>query len=240
MIPPARTLERPDATVRSRFGRSLTHGSQEVDVTSPRKLTETYINRLPFEGRPYAVRDTHTTGLMVAVNKNSKSYKVQRDLWRGQRGRRRLVKTVRHTLGTTDELTLDAARTRAQEVIAQIKRGVDPNAPDVDCPERKPWPPVPKSSGRARGGMFTPPGATDTIATRSLQYYGTPLRPGDRIYSTGELLDCSPLKKTALGPGYFQTNLSTYYNQHDEIVGTNVFELLRYGIPENAANAADA
>jgi len=95
----------------------------------PRKLTETFISRLPFEGKAYAVRDTHTTGLMVAVNKASKSYKVQRDLWRGQRGRRRLVKTVRHTLGTTDELTLDEARTRAQEVIAQIKRGVDPNAP---------------------------------------------------------------------------------------------------------------
>ena len=98
-------------------------------MTSPRKLTETYINRLPFEGRPYAVRDTHTTGLMVAINKTSKSYKVQRDLWRGQRGRRRLVKTVRCTLGTTEQLTLDEARTRAQEVIAQIKRGTDPNSP---------------------------------------------------------------------------------------------------------------
>jgi integrase len=100
-------------------------------MPSPRKLTETYINRLPFEGSSYAVRDTHTTGLMVAVNKTSKSYKVQRDLWRGQRGRRRLVKTVRCTLGTTEELTLDEARIRAQEVIAQIKRGIDPNSPSA-------------------------------------------------------------------------------------------------------------
>jgi integrase len=98
-------------------------------MPGPTKLTETFISRLPYEGKTYAVRDAHTTGLMVAVNKTSKSYKVQRDLWRGQRGRRRLVKTVRHTLGTTDELTLDEARTRAQEVIAQIKRGTDPNAP---------------------------------------------------------------------------------------------------------------
>ena len=80
--------------------------------------------------------------------------------------------------------------------------------------------------------MFTPPGATDTIATKSVQYYGTPLRPGDRIYSTSELLDCSPKKRTALGPGYFQTNLSTYYNQNDEIVGTNLFTLLRYGMKD--------
>jgi integrase len=66
---------------------------------------------------------------MIAVNKDSKSYKVQRDLWVGQRGRRRKAKTVRHTLGTTQELTLDDARTRAMQVIAQIKQGVDPNAP---------------------------------------------------------------------------------------------------------------
>ncbi len=78
-------------------------------------------------------------GLMIAVNKHSKSYKVQRDLWVGQRGRRRKVKTVRHTLGTTLELTLDDARTRAMEVIAQIKQGVDPNAPAVAESRAQMW-----------------------------------------------------------------------------------------------------
>jgi integrase len=97
---------------------------------APQKLTEGLVKRLPFNGQAYFVRDLAVTGLLVAVNKSSKSYKVQRDLWRGQRGRRRLIKTVRHTLGTIDELTLDDARTRAQEVIAQIKRGVDPNEPE--------------------------------------------------------------------------------------------------------------
>ena len=96
---------------------------------TPTKLTEAYIKGLPFDGSAYVVRDTKITGLMVAVNKTSKSYKVQRDLWDGQRGRRRLVKTVRHTLGTTDELTLDDARIKAGDVIRMIKRGVDPNAP---------------------------------------------------------------------------------------------------------------
>lgn len=121
------------------------------------------------------------------------------------------------------------------------RSGVDPEAPDVDCPNRKPWPPPP-GGPRGRGDMFTPPGASDTIATRSAQSYGTPLRPGDRVYSTSELLDCSPLKRTALGPGYFQTNLTTYYNQKDEIVGTNVFTLLRYGVPADrlAGGAAGA
>ena len=95
----------------------------------PRKLTESFIKKLGFQDKSSVVRDTHTTGLMVAVNRHSKSYKVQRDLWRGQRGRRKLIKTVRHTLGTTEEMSLDEARTRAAEVIALVKRGVDPNAP---------------------------------------------------------------------------------------------------------------
>ncbi len=68
-------------------------------------------------------RDTGVTGLIIAVNKTSKTWKVQRDMWRGKR-----CKTIRHTLGTTDELSLNDARARAQEIIAQIRRGIDPNA----------------------------------------------------------------------------------------------------------------
>ncbi|MFP4043091.1 MAG: integrase arm-type DNA-binding domain-containing protein [Rhodosalinus sp.] len=78
------------------------------------------------------VRDAKVTGLLVAVNKTGKSYKVQRDLWQGPRGRRVLVKTVRHTLGGTEEMTLDDARSRALAVLDQIKRGIDPNAPPPD------------------------------------------------------------------------------------------------------------
>lgn len=94
---------------------------------APTRLTEAFVKKL--ECGTYAVvRDTKVVGLMVAVSKRTKSYKVQRDLWAGQRGRRRLVKTVRHTLGTTEEMTLEEARIRAEEVLAQIKRGTDPNA----------------------------------------------------------------------------------------------------------------
>ncbi|MCB1512525.1 MAG: hypothetical protein KDJ36_16620 [Hyphomicrobiaceae bacterium] len=63
------------------------------------------------------------------MNKLSKCYKVQRDLWQGQRGRRTLIKTVRQTLGTTDEPTLERASLKAEDVIRQIKLGGDPNAP---------------------------------------------------------------------------------------------------------------
>ena len=53
---------------------------------------------------------------LQGYQKHCKSYNVQRDLWTGDRGRRRKAKTVRHTLGTTQELTLDDARTRAMEL----------------------------------------------------------------------------------------------------------------------------
>ncbi len=97
-----------------------------MSKTEPRKLTAAYVSSVPL-GTPMLIRDTKVTGLMLAVNKRSKTYKVQRDLWQGPRGRRTLLKTVRHTLGTTDELTLDEARLKAEDVIRQIKRGIDPN-----------------------------------------------------------------------------------------------------------------
>ena len=98
----------------------------------PEKLTEARVKALAFDGKPAVVRDAKVTGLLVAVNKTGKSYKVQRDLWQGPRGRKVLVKTVRHTLGGTEEMTLDDARSRALAVLDQIKRGIDPNAPPPD------------------------------------------------------------------------------------------------------------
>jgi integrase len=102
---------------------------------SPRRLTEGYIKSLSYKTRAFAVRDTAVKGLLVDVNKLSKSYKVQKELWVGQRGRRRLAKTVRRTLGTTEEMTLDEARTRALALVAEVKRGKDPNGTfgDIDA-----------------------------------------------------------------------------------------------------------
>ena len=91
------------------------------------RLTQRLIDALRYEGKTVFIRDSKVTGLILAVNKNSMSWKVQADLWQ----RRQLVKTVRHTMGTTQELTLDAARVRAQEILAQIRRGIDPNNPDA-------------------------------------------------------------------------------------------------------------
>lgn len=105
-------------------------------------------------------------------------------------------------------------------------QGVDFDAPDANAPDRSPWPPREKSG---RSAMPTPPGTIETIAQGSSQAYGVAIRAGDLISSSNEVLNCSPRKQTKLGPGYFQTNLQTFYNQKDEIVGTNLFTLLRYG-----------
>jgi len=107
--------------------------------------------------------------------------------------------------------------------------------PDVDDPTHKPWPPIKPGEELAGGGHFEPPGVKYTVATNSVHEYGVPLRPGDRLYSTSELVNCSPLKRTHLGLGYFVTNLQTYYNQKDEIVANTLFTLFRYGVSEGEA-----
>ena len=104
----------------------------------PTKLTEKYVHSLEPGIKPYVVRDTGVKGLMVAVNKNSKSYKIQKDLWTGDVGRRRLVKTVRRTLGAVGKLSVKDARREAMRVIASIQDGVDPNM-DPDKPSANSW-----------------------------------------------------------------------------------------------------
>ncbi len=91
------------------------------------KLTQKLVDSQKWAGKTVLLRDAKTPGLILAVNKTSKTWKVQADLWQ----RRKLIKTVRHTMGSTEDMSLDEARTRAQEVLAQIKKGIDPNAPDA-------------------------------------------------------------------------------------------------------------
>lgn len=89
-----------------------------------KRLTERLVDGLAWDGKRRAIRDDKVAGLMVVVNKSSKSYVLQRDLWKN----RRLIKTVRHLIGRTDAMSLREARSRATEVSALIAQGVDPNA----------------------------------------------------------------------------------------------------------------
>lgn len=114
----------------------------------PTKLTIRFVEGLSWaekdeRGRvlSYSVRDTTTKGLMVVVHASSKVFAVQRDLYAQERdasGRRVKLGTRRVRLGELREfLSIEAVRAKAQEVIAQMKDGVDPSAkpePEGDKP----------------------------------------------------------------------------------------------------------
>jgi len=110
-------------------------------------------------------------------------------------------------------------------------------SPDMDDPDHKPWPPIEPHQAQGGGGFIEPPGAKYVVATNSVQEYGVPLRPGDRLYTTSEFVNCTPLKRTHLGLGYFTTNMSTYYNQRDEIVASALITMYRYGVSEEEVSS---
>ena len=89
----------------------------------PRKLTEANVRGLPpATERGYVVRDTELKGFIVIVNKKSSSWAVQRDLWQGPPGHRRLVRSIRHTLGRVGIMPLRVAREKALEAIHSFSR----------------------------------------------------------------------------------------------------------------------
>lgn len=96
-------------------------------TTSPTILTEAFVKDLETKEKPYLIRDRAVPGFMVAINLRSKSYKIQRDLWTGEHGQKRFVRTIRRTIGSVDELSLKKARQEAMLIIAEIAEGIDPN-----------------------------------------------------------------------------------------------------------------
>lgn len=90
------------------------------------RLTQKAVDARQWAGTTEFIRDAEVKGLILAINKTSKTWKVQRDMWQDRK-----VRTVRHTLGTADELSLKDARARAKIVIGQIADGVNPNARPV-------------------------------------------------------------------------------------------------------------
>jgi acyl dehydratase len=71
-------------------------------------------------------------------------------------------------------------------------------------------------------------GYPGVVAVNCEQEYQQYLEEGDRVYYMAELESISEEKATALGFGYFCTELSTYYNQRDEQVGTMRFRVFKY------------
>lgn len=82
------------------------------------RLTQKHVDNARWAGRTEYIRDAHTTGLILTINKESVVWKVQCDRRDGQR-----VRTLKRTLGTREELPLAAARVRAGAVLSELREG---------------------------------------------------------------------------------------------------------------------
>lgn len=110
------------------------HGSGFPLTRFPRGSRHATTHRRQDPGREVQREELPGSGLrpprfFLQVNRASKSFKIQADLYTGERPRRRLVRTVRRTLGRVGGMTLDDARAQTMTLLADIKRGIDPNAP---------------------------------------------------------------------------------------------------------------
>lgn len=71
-------------------------------------------------------------------------------------------------------------------------------------------------------------GYTGTLATNSELEFCRYLRPGDRLRTTTEVESISTRKKTGLGQGYFVTWVTRYFDQDEELVGKQLFRILKF------------
>ena len=112
---------------RTPYRHKRTRRSKRVMGLSPRRLTQQFVESLTWNGRRSFVRDYDLKGFMVVVNRTGKSYMVQRDVWRGQRGGRKLLGTRRVLIGRVGVMPLKEARDIARNMIAQMTRGEEPS-----------------------------------------------------------------------------------------------------------------
>ena len=80
-------------------------------------------------------------------------------------------------------------------------------------------------------------GYKGTLATNSELEFERYLRPGDRLESSTVLESVSERKTTALGLGYFVTWVTTYMDGEDEVVGRQLFRILKFD-PSSGGAAA--
>ncbi len=67
-----------------------------------------------------------------------------------------------------------------------------------------------------------------TLATNSELEFVRYLRPGDRLSSDVILESVSERKQTGIGQGYFVTWVTTYTDQEGEVVGRQLFRILKF------------
>jgi acyl dehydratase len=71
-------------------------------------------------------------------------------------------------------------------------------------------------------------GYPGVVAVNCEQTYPRYLEVGEEIYHRSTIESISAEKTTALGVGYFVTQLCTYFNQCDEVVGSMRFRVFKY------------
>lgn len=82
-------------------------------------------------------------------------------------------------------------------------------------------------------------GYPGVVAVNCEQEYFKYIREGDEIYHTAQVEAVSEEKTTALGVGFFLTQLSEYYNQNDEKVAEMRFRIFKYQPTQSQQAAAD-
>ena len=71
-------------------------------------------------------------------------------------------------------------------------------------------------------------GYVGALATNSEFEFVRYVRPGDHLHLTSELESISDRKTTAMGKGYFVTWVTTYMDADDEVVGRQLFRILKF------------
>jgi acyl dehydratase len=71
-------------------------------------------------------------------------------------------------------------------------------------------------------------GYVGTLATNSEFEFVRYLRPGDDLHVTSEVESISDRKTTAMGKGYFVTWVTTYLDADEEVVGRQLFRILKF------------
>ena len=71
-------------------------------------------------------------------------------------------------------------------------------------------------------------GFAGTLATNSELEFFRYLKPGDHLRTTSELESISVRKRTGLGEGYFITWITRYFDQSNELVGQQLFRILKF------------
>ena len=71
-------------------------------------------------------------------------------------------------------------------------------------------------------------GYVGTVATNSEFEIERYVHPGELLSSTSVIEDISDEKQTGKGPGFFCTNLTTYYDEAGNVVGRQRFRILKF------------